>query len=220
MFVQDTKNDLSNLPLPNKSCCKKVFRNGQMDFKCDDCIIYYLRGIFMKYGTISDPDKSYHLEIITDSHYQMESLYNILSDNGLEPKKIIRKNNYIVYYKESEMIVDFLNLIGANKSAFYMLNTKIRKEIRNNANRLANCDTANIDKTVSAANNQINAIKKLISDGIIDNLSEELKETAYLRLDNSDITLSELAELHVPPISKSGVNHRLKKLTEIAKNGG
>lgn len=228
MFVQDTKNDLMNLQPSNKKCCRESYEYGQAlkdkvnkdNFICDDCVKYFIRGVFITYGTITNPYKSYHLEIIVNNREAADSLFDLLSEIGMEPKKIKRKNHYILYYKESEIIVDFLNLIGANKSAFHIMNTKIFKEIRNNANRLANCDTANIDKTVSAAKTHMDAIKILISEGIIHDLPDELKETAYLRLNNPDISLSELAQLHNPPISKSGVNHRLKKLTDIAKEGG
>lgn len=228
MFVQDTKNDLMNLQAPNKKCCRESYQHGQAlkdkviknNFICDDCLKYFLRGVFITYGTITNPHKSYHMEIIVNNREAADSLFDLLSEIGMEPKKIKRKNHYILYYKESEIIVDFLNLIGANKSAFHIMNTKILKEIRNNANRLANCDTANIDKTVSAAKTHMDAIKILISGGIIHKMPNELKETAYLRLNNPDITLNELAQLHNPPISKSGVNHRLKKLTDIARRGG
>lgn len=231
MFVQDTKNDLLNQQLPSKRCCRHSYQYGNSlndiieieKFKCEECIKYFLRSVFLTYGTITNPDKSYHLELIVSDDGIADSLQELLTQYSIEPKKTKRKNNYILYYKESELIVDFLNIIGANKSAFHIMNTKIRKELRNNANRLANCDTANIDKTVSAAMIHIDAIKTLITTGEINNLSDELKATAYLRLENPDITLNELAELHEPPISKSGVNHRLKKITiisNISKDGG
>ena len=230
MFVRDTKKTLSDMPLPSKKCCKASYRyaetctsDGVIDtgkFLCDDCVKYFLRGVFLEFGTITNPDKSYHLELVLNNEITADSLAEVLTKYDMEPKKINRKNNYVLYYKESERIVDFLYIIGANKSAFHMMNTKIRKELRNNANRHANCDTANIDKTVSASMNHIDAINVLIANGGINDLPEELKETAYLRLDNPDITLSELAAIHNPPISKSGVNYRLKKLSEISKTGG
>jgi conserved hypothetical protein len=229
MFVQDTKTDLINIPLPNKNCCKSAFQYASTftcdsevntsNFVCDDCVKCFLRGVFLEYGTITNPDKSYHLELVMNDENITDSLMDLLSAYDMEPKKTTRKNSYVLYYKESERIVDFLNIIGANKSAFHIMNTKIRKELRNNANRHANCDAANIDKTVSASLNHIDAINTLIVTGGINDLPEELKETAYLRLDNPDITLSELAAIHNPPISKSGVNYRLKKLTDISKNG-
>jgi len=227
MFVQDTKNDLISLQLPNKKCCEdsylyahRVTDTIETDkFVCPDCVKYFLRVIFLMYGTMSDPDKSYHLEMIFNNKTIADSIIKILSQLGIKPKHTIRKNNYILYYKESDLIVDFLNIIGANKSAFRIMNVRIEKEIRNNTNRLVNCDTANIDKTVSAAINQIDSINSLIATGEIDNLPDELKETAYLRLNNPNITLNELAELHDPPISKSGVDYRLRKLTNISKNG-
>ena len=226
MFVHDTKDDLISLHLPSKKCCENSYIHAHKvtdvidtdNFACDDCKKYFLRGIFLMYGTITDPDKSYHLELILPNETLANSLMDLLSNDGLTPKKTVRKNNYILYYKESDIIVDFLNIIGANKSAFRIMNVRIEKEIRNNTNRLVNCDTANIDKTVSAAIYQIDAINTLITTGEINNLPNELRETAYLRLNNPDITLNELAELHNPPISKSGVDYRLRKLTSISRN--
>ena len=230
MFVRDTKKILLDMPLPNRNCCKSSYRYADIcasdsvidteTFVCADCVKYFFRGVFLEYGTITNPDKSYHLELVLNNEITADSLAELLTKYNMESKKITRKNTYVLYYKESERIVDFLNMIGANKSAFHIMNTKIRKELRNNANRLANCDTANIDKTVSASIGHIDAINVLIANGGINDLPEELKDTAYLRLDNPDITLSELAAIHDPPISKSGVNYRLKKLTEISKSGG
>ena len=226
MFVHDTISDLVSLPMPSKKCCESSYLYGHTvtdiietdKFLCPDCIKYFFRVIFLMYGTITDPEKSYHLELILPNETLADSLMELFSQNDLDPKKTVRKNNYIVYFKESDLIVDFLHIIGATKSAFHIVNVKIKKELRNTANRLANCDTANIDKTVSAAVNQIEAINTLISTGEIDNLPNELVETAYLRLNNPDITLNELAELHNPPISKSGVDYRLRKLSSISRN--
>ena len=138
-----------------------------------------------------------------------------MTDAGLEPKMMLRRGESVLYYKDSESIENFLAYIGANTAAFTIMNKKIERELRSGANRIANGEMANIGKTVAAAADQINAINNLIRSGEIERIPEELKQTAYLRLENEDATLAALAEMHTPPITKSGVNHRLKKLVEL-----
>ncbi len=186
-------------------------------FKCPQCTQSFIRGMFMSSGTVTDPAKSYHLEMSFTSEAFAAGAAHILTGVGLEPKHMTRKNEYVVYYKDSTSIENFLAYIGATNAAFIIMNTKIEKELRSDANRLANSELANIGKTVAAAGDQITAIKTLIASGEIEMLPEELKVTAYLRLDNPDATLTKLATLHQPPITKSGVNHRLKKIVESAK---
>ena len=144
-----------------------------------------------------------------------ESLSGLLTDAGLEPKMMSRRGESVLYYKDSESIENFLAYIGANTAAFTIMNKKIERELRSGANRIANGEMANIGKTVAAAADQINAINNLIRSGEIERIPEELKQTAYLRLENEDATLAALAEMHTPPITKSGVNHWLKKLVEL-----
>lgn len=188
-------------------------------FKCGECAKLFIRGAFISCGTMTDPNVSYHLELIIPDRELFLQLYEFLNKHDLCPKKSKRKNYNILYYKESANIEDFLTYIGAQKVSLQIMNIKILKDIRNNANRLANCDTANIDKTVNAAQMQIDAIKNLITGGKINKLSGELKHTAFLRLENENASLSELASMHTPVITKSGVNHRLSKIVEISKNG-
>ena len=141
-------------------------------------------------------------------------LNELLSTLGLEPKTTVRKTEQVIYYKDSESIENFLALIGANNAAFTIMNKKIERELRSDINRIANGEVANIEKTAKAAGAQIAAIRELKASGELERMPDELRITAYLRLENSDASLIKLAELHDPPITKSGVNHRLKKILE------
>ena len=187
-------------------------------FKCPACTQSFIRGMFMSAGTVTDPAKGYHLEMSFTSESFAAGAAHILSGVGLEPKHMIRKTEYVVYYKDSESIENFLAYIGATVAAFAIMNTKIEKELRQGANRLANSELANIGKTVAAAGDQIAAIKALRTSGELETLPDELKVTAYLRLEHPDASLTKLAQLHEPPITKSGVNHRLKKILDVAKD--
>ena len=184
-------------------------------FHCQGCEPSFVRGAFISAGTITDPEKGYHLEMSFAMVAAAESLSGLLTDAGLEPKMMSRRGESVLYYKDSESIENFLAYIGANTAAFTIMNKKIERELRSGANRIANGEMANIGKTVAAAADQINAINSLIRSGEIERIPEELKQTAYLRLENEDATLAALAEMHTPPITKSGVNHRLKKLVEL-----
>ena len=176
-----------------------------------------MRGVFLSAGTITDPEKGYHLEVSLSDAERADELMRLLKENMLDAKLMQRKSEYVLYYKDSESIENFLAYIGANNAAFTIMNKKIEREIRSGANRLANGEMANITKAVAAAVDQTAAIKELISSGEIEHLPDELKKTAYLRLEHEDASLSQLASLHSPPITKSGVNHRLKKIVEWGK---
>lgn len=182
-------------------------------FKCQNCRAAFVRGVFLSSGTVTNPDKSYHLEMSLQSSELAENLSALLCETGLEPKFMQRKNENVLYYKDSENIENFLAYIGANTAAFTIMNKKIERELRSEANRLANGELANLGKTVAAAGDQIAAINALKASGELSKMPEELQVTAMLRLEHYDATLSELAALHDPPITKSGVNHRLKKLS-------
>ena len=181
-------------------------------FRCQGCEEMFVRGVFLTSGTITDPEKGYHLEMSFTTSGAAESLSELLSAAGMPPKQMLRRSENVLYYKDSESIENFLAYIGANTAAFTIMNKKIERELRSGANRIANGELANIGKTVAAAADQISAINNLIKSGDIERIPEELKQTALLRLENEDATLLELAALHTPPITKSGVNHRLKKL--------
>ncbi len=185
---------------------------------CPNCQKSYVEGMFIACGSVTNPDSSsYQLEMRVTGDENVERLTNLLEELGMPPKTTERSGSTILYYKDSESIEDFLNFIGAQKAAFSVMNAKILKDLRNNANRLANCDAANIDKTISAAQLQIHAVERLLAAGKLSSLPPELEATANLRLENPEATLGELARLHNPPITKSGVNHRLKKLIEFSE---
>ncbi len=181
-------------------------------FRCQNCMSAFVRGIFLVSGTLTDPDKSYHLEMSFTTEAVADKLEAALTELELVPKRMVRKTEHVLYYKDSESIENFLAFVGATNAAFTIMNKKIEREIRSSANRLANGEIANIGKTISAAADQITAINELIKNGEIERMPDELKQTAYIRLENSEATLSQLAALHEPPITKSGVNHRLKKI--------
>ncbi len=185
-------------------------------FKCEHCLKHYFRGAFLCAGTLNSPDASYHLEI--EVPFFSESVLTMLSDIGINFKYSKRRGSNIMYIKESEAIEDFLNYIGARSSAFSLMNEKIRRELRNNANRQKNFDTANIKKSVAAGTRFLDAIKKLESEKRLGMLSEELRETAGLKLKYPDAGLVELASLHNPQITKSGLYHRLTKIVDFAND--
>ncbi|WP_199534088.1 DNA-binding protein WhiA [Romboutsia weinsteinii] len=184
--------------------------------KHDDCTRAFIRGAFLGGGSISDPEKNYHMEFVTNNEDFAESLKNLINSLGFNCKIVARKSNYVVYLKESEQISDLLSIIGAHHALLSLQNTKVVKEMRNNVNRIVNCETANLSKTVNASVRQVENIK-LIQDTIgISSLPENLQEIAQIRVECEDMTLKELGEMLNPPIGKSGVNHRLRKIEEIA----
>jgi DNA-binding protein WhiA len=180
------------------------------------CIKAYLRGVFLGGGSVNSPEGTYHLEIITNDQGLGEAIKELMAKLDVPAKVSGRKNWWIVYIKGSEQIVEFLNIIGAHKALLDFENVKIFKEMRNKVNRLVNCETANLNKTVDAAIRQaenIRLIAKLIG---MDKLSPGLRQVAQLRLEYPDISLKELGEMCEPEISKSAVNHRMRKLEKIA----
>lgn len=184
---------------------------------CPKCQNAFFAGAFLACGNVSSPEKNYHLEFTIAYHNLTKSFITFLQELELAPKLTNRKGYNIVYFKESEAIEDSLYLMGAASSMFDMMNVKIVKEIRNSANRKANCETANIEKMVKAASPQIEAILKIQDKKGLDFLSDSLREMAEVRLENPDSSLAELCELFDPPLSRSGVNHRLKRIVEIAQ---
>lgn len=184
--------------------------------KCEGCAGALIRGLFISIGMMSDPETEYRLEFPLPSEDLAEEVSGLFSDVGLEPKRTSRRGKTVLYYKESGSIEDMLGIIGAKKAAFGLMNIKIKRELRNNANRQTNCDAANILKTVSASKQQIDAIGYLRENGLFDMLPEDLRRTALLRLENSDASLSALVKLHNESISRSGVNHRLARIVSIA----
>lgn len=176
----------------------------------------YIRGAFLGGGSVSNPEKTYHLEFVTHSEEYAISLSKVINKFKLKSKVIQRKNSYIVYLKEADQIVDLLNIIGAYSSLLELENIRIMKEMRNNVNRLVNCETANLSKTVNAAVRQVESIKLIQSQIGLKRLPKNLREIAELRLNYPDESLKDLGAMLDPPVGKSGVNHRLRKIEKIA----
>lgn len=180
------------------------------------CIRAYLRGGFLAAGSIISPDKSYHLEMAFMDKGIADEYKLLMEYFQLKPKRITRKGYEIVYMKEGQDIVDFLNIIGAHHALMEMENVRILKDMRNQVNRMVNCETANLEKTVNASVKQVEAIK-LLDDALgLENLPPGLKEIARLRLENPEASLTELGKMLTPVLGKSGVNHRLRKLEKLA----
>lgn len=188
-------------PLTIKNtCCKRAF----------------LRGAFLSAGSMSDPRKGYHLEFVCSNEEQAEQLRQVIRRFDIEAKIVLRKKYYVVYLKEGSAIVDLLNVCEAPVSLMNLENMRIIKEMRNSVNRRVNCETANISKTVNASTRQIEDIEYIRKHYGFEKLSEALREMAEVRLENPDAPLKELGEYLSPAVGKSGVNHRLRKLSELA----
>lgn len=173
-------------------------------------------GAFMGSGSINNPEKKYHLEIDFENEENLEKIKDVLEKLGIRTKKMITENKKSIYIKEGEEISKFLALIGANKAVMKFEDIRIQKEMRGKVNRLVNCETANLNKTINASIEQIAAIKKLKETGKFNKLNDNLKEIANLRLENPDMPLVELGKRLKDPVGKSGVNYRLKKIMELA----
>lgn len=177
----------------------------------------FLRGVFLTSGSVMSPEKKYHMEFAISSYGLHNDAYVIMKALGLKPRVVVRGSNMVIYFKNSDEIADILTLMGAYKVLMDFHNAKILKEIRNNVNRTLNCEAANLQKMVDASMEQVMAINKLIENGKFDVLPDNLKEVARLRLEYREHSLKELGEMLDPPLGKSGVNHRLRKIQEIAE---
>ena len=186
------------------------------DKKAEEKKRAFIRGCFLGAGSINNPENSYHLEIVLSNENNLKVVQEILKDLEIYTKELITKNRYSVYIKDGEEISKLLALIGANKAVLQFEDIRIQKEMRGKVNRIVNCETANLNKTINAAIEQISAIKKLQEDGRFNKLDDNLKEIAILRIENPDMSLIELGKLLKEPVGKSGVNYRLKKIMEIA----
>jgi len=184
----------------NSICCKRA----------------YIRGAFLASGSISDPEKMYHLEFACLDKRYSEDLRDLVNSFGLDAKIVLRKEHFVVYLKEGEQIVDLLNIMEAHKALMDLENIRILKDMRNNVNRKVNCETANLNKTVNAAVKQIEDIELILKKMDLSQLPQSLSDIIGLRLDYPDASLKELGQMLDPPVGKSGVNHRLRKLAEIA----
>jgi DNA-binding protein WhiA len=186
-------------------------------FEREDMKRAYIRGAFLGGGSISNPEKTYHLEFVTHDEDYSRELSSLINRYGLTSKVIQRKSSFVVYLKEGEQIVDLLNIIGAHASLLELENVRILKEMRNNVNRLVNCETANLSKTVNAAVRQVESIKLIEREIGLRRLPKNLREIAELRLNYPDESLKELGEMLIPAVGKSGVNHRLRRIEKIAE---
>ena len=192
------------MPIPavvvQRQCCKRAF----------------LRGAFLASGSISDPNRFYHLEIVCPDAPRAEQVQELLKSFGIDARIVLRKNHHVVYMKEGAQIVEMLGIMEAHVALMNLENVRILKEMRNSVNRQVNCETANISKTVNAAVKQLEDIEYIKQTAGIDSLPENLKEIALLRLEHPDATLGELGTYLDPPVGKSGVNHRLRKISAVA----
>ncbi len=197
--------DSSRLGLPDhlivqNACCKRAF----------------IRGAFLSSGSMSDPQKAYHLEIVLSDLSKAEQLRDIIQTFAIDAKIVMRKKNYVVYIKEGSQIVDLLNVMEAHVALMNLENVRILKEMRNSINRQVNCEAANISKTVTAATKQMEDILYIRDNVGLGDLPDNLEDIARLRIDYPEASLKELGAMLLPPIGKSGVNHRLRKLSMIA----
>ncbi len=202
--VLDVEGDLAegiDQELLKKECCRRS----------------YLRGVFLGGGSVSDPEGDYHLEIITNDLKHAEAICRLIRKYKLHAKIGTRKNWQVVYLKGSEAIVDMLSIMGAHTALLNFENVRIVKDMRNKVNRLVNCETANLNKTVNAALRQVENIRFVVKTFGLETLPDGLREMAELRLLYPEVSLKELGELMNPPIGKSGVNHRIRKLEKMAE---
>lgn len=183
----------------------------------EHCQTAFFRGAFLAGGSVTDPGKSYHLELATSHAAVGRESIALLRELGFTPKDTQRKGNHVTYFKQSDHIEDFLTAIGAPVSAMEIMTAKLERDLRGSVNRRVNCDAANLDKTVEAARWQMEAIYRLEERGMLEDLPEKLKEAVDLRMAHPELTLSQLAELCTPPVSKSALNHRLRKLAQLAE---
>ena len=177
-----------------------------------------IKGVFMGGGSINNPKNTYHLELIFNEIENLQLTKKMLLDFDISSKQIKLKNKYLIYIKDGEKISEFLALIGASRAVMEFEDIRIEKEMRGKVNRLVNCKTANLNKTINASVEQISAIKKLKESKKFNKLNDNLKEIANLRLENPNMSLIELGKLLKQPLGKSGVNYRLKKIVEIAND--
>ena len=208
-FASDIKDELLGLKMWDMNSSMK--QDEQLARLC-------IREAFIKSGSMNDPNKKYHLEIMFKTKKKAEEMQALLSNFNINAKVIKREKDYMLYLKDGEEISEFLALIGANSSVIKFEEIRVLKETRNDINRLVNCETANLNKTISAAVKQIEDIKLIKKKRKFSNLPENLQEIAELRIANPDISLVELGKMLSEPIGKSGVNHRLKKLSAIAED--
>jgi len=233
-YSTSVKEALSDAEI-KKKCCKRTFSDVLNFFnsdntsaeilkeihekgKCPNCSKEFLAAVFISSGSITDPEKRNHLDFsFTDSKLSL-TVKKVLVDSGFSPKETVRQGRSVLYFKDNDTIGDLLAFLGATKAAFDVMNTKIVKELRNNANRVMNCDVANIEKALAASQKYLDAISFINEHGGLEALPTELFEAAELRMTFQQASLSELASKCNPPITKSGMKHRLEKLLAAAED--
>ena len=183
----------------------------------DCCRTAFVRGAFFAGGSVTDPEKRYHLELATPHHSVSRELFSILLDMGFSPKETQRAGNLLLYFKQADAIADFFTTIGASTAAMNIMTAKVEKEMRNAITRQINCDSANTDKTVAASRAQLDAIKSYIRVFGLEALPDTLRDAALLRITNPEASLAELAQLSYPPVTKSCLSHRLKKIMSLVE---
>ncbi len=234
-FSRKVKNQLEAVEI-KKKCCKftssaldaidkkadysDIFADVYKKCRCDVCREVFWRKLFTVYGSVTDPEKSYHMELSFYFESERDTVQELLVDSGFDFRPSVRKNKYILYVKDSAVIEDMLVYLGASAAAFDVMNSKIVHEFRNSVNRQVNCDTANIEKQLQAVKKYTDAIRALIDTGKIDSLPADLKETALLRIENDQLSLTDLGKLMNPQVSKSGVRHRLERILALAEKAG
>jgi len=221
-FSSTVKNEIANKPI-TKDCCKDALLQAfyqsfdadaykKADVKKNCCKRAFLRGIFLNFGMVMDPEKVYQLEINCTHEKLADFIIKLMEASSINGKKIERRGHFVVYLKDGDEIANFLALIQADISLLNLENVRVVKDVRNNVNRQVNCETANLQKSVAAALSQVDEIQWLDEHIGIDNLPDSLREIARVRLNHPDASLQELGEYLDPPVGKSGVNHRLRKL--------
>ncbi len=188
---------------------------GVLEEEC--CRTAFVRGAFFAGGSVTDPEKRYHLELATPHHSVSRELYSLLLEMGFSPKETHRSGNSLLYFKQADAIADFFTTIGASTTAMNIMTAKVEKEMRNAITRQINCDSANTDKTVAASRAQLDAIKSYVKAFGLESLPDTLRDAALLRITNPEASLSELAQLSYPPVTKSCLSHRLKKIMSLAE---
>jgi len=180
------------------------------------CSTSFVRGVFLAGGSITDPAKGYHLELVTAHKSVSAGLFSILRDMNFAPRETVRRRKYAIYFKQSGAIEDLLTTIGATGSAMAYMTAKVERHMKNSIQRKVNCDTANVEKSVEASQAQLAAIRRIELGAGLESLSDKLQQTALLRIVNPEASLAELAELADPPVTKSCMSHRLRKLLELS----
>lgn len=230
-FSSELKEHLKALPV-RKKCCRRVMdalltldfslptaaeemRAVYQSCRCPACPAHFLRALFLCCGSVTDPKKQYHAELSFPREEVRDIALDALASAGLSAKKSARGGRFLLYWKDSAGIEDFLLFIGASSAAFALMNQKIVNELRNDTNRQVNCDTANIERVLAASRKYRAAIDALASTGQLDALPDSLRQTALLKLENPQLSLEALGALLSPPVSKSGVRHRLEKIYQF-----